>query len=833
MGLWNDNRYMIKWAAVLLCCVVLLTGCAAGGKTDSASDASGKGSSASADRYTYNTSVDQLCTNWNPHTYMTANDSYPHEFVTSSLYSLIFNDALHPLEGKEPYEGYVIVPEMAAADPIDITKEVRTKHPVFGIPSSADSGYAFRIKLRDDLCWDDGTPIDANTFVESLKRLLDPKLLNYRASDVYKGTYSIANSEKFANAGVGVFTSFADLNTTYEAYIAEGHTDDEVFVDISGIWNITTADNKTYAAITDDTKIRDEAVEEGQPGDYISAKEIWDTYLNAGMIDGPETYTGIVEYKYEADYPFENVGLYAEDDLTLVFVFNSALDGFYLTSALSTSWLVKPELYDACLKETKTASGSVWSSTYCTSKDTSVSYGPYKIASYQMDKSIRFTRNDKWYGYHDGRHVYVDPVDEKQYDMYQTTDIDCQVIADTTTTKQMFFAGKLAAYGLQAEDYDRYRNSEYCYQTPGSTVYFAIINGFADVIKKREEAADFDKKTKDLETITLPVFREACAVTFDKSAFVQNVMPRCKEGFGLIGSTYIYDPDECLYYRQTDIARKTLCDFYSVKADEYSSLESAEESITGYDPVKAAELFQKTYEEALEKGFITDLDGDGHSDQTVTLTYSVAADTDHQTRIIDYLNESFKEATAGSGFDGKIQVIKSAPLGNDWSNSLRNGLTDIVLAGWSGSRLDPFNLTDLYVDSSRAFDGMWFDAASHDMMLDIDGEEVTMNLKQWSDSLNGQTVTVSGKEYNFGYGKADVDTRLAILAGFENAILATGDYSPLANDGSMYLATQKTYDVTDDYNPILGYGDLSYTRYNYNDKEWEQYVKSQGGILQY
>ena len=88
-------------------------------------------------------------------------------------------------------------------------------------------------------------------------------------------------------------------------------------------------------------------------------------------------------FEYEAGFPFEKVGLFKSGDNEITYVFNSALDGFYLKAyALSCNWLVEPTLYDSCLKETQTASGSVWSSTYNTSVETSRSYGPYKVSDY-------------------------------------------------------------------------------------------------------------------------------------------------------------------------------------------------------------------------------------------------------------------------------------------------------------------------------------------------------------------------------------------------------------------------------------------------------------------
>ncbi|MBQ9165774.1 MAG: hypothetical protein IJX71_02435, partial [Oscillospiraceae bacterium] len=152
--------------------------------------------------YTYQDSVSTLATNWNPHTYQTTDDSYPADFLRTGLYTFIFNDANNPVEGKDPYDGYVIIPEMAADFPVDVTEQVKAEHPEYGIPESATEGYAYVIDLNPAAVWEDGTPINADTYVYSMQRLLDSSLLNYRASDYYAGGFCIAGAEAYANSGL-------------------------------------------------------------------------------------------------------------------------------------------------------------------------------------------------------------------------------------------------------------------------------------------------------------------------------------------------------------------------------------------------------------------------------------------------------------------------------------------------------------------------------------------------------------------------------------------------------------------------------------------------------
>ena len=146
--------------------------------------------------------------------------------------------------------------------------------------------------------------------------------------------------------------------------------------------------------------------------------------------------------------------------------------------------------------------------------------------------------------------------------------------------------------------------------------------------------------------------------------------------------------------------------------------------------------------------------------------------------------------------------------------------------------MDPFGFADTWT-ADRSYWTNWFDSKAVSMTMTIKGEELTMSLRDWAECLNGNMKTVNGKEYNFGYGQVDVETRLDILAECEKTVMGAYVTLPMLADGSMALLSQQVYYVVEEFSPIMIRGGIQYLKYNYSDTEWAEYVASQGGTLQY
>lgn len=163
--------YSMRKIALVLVIVAVLCGCS-------------KKTEPTAQSYTYNYALATFPTNWNPATYQTARDSEILDYISDSFYVFDYN---------EDGTGYALVPGMAKGEPKDVTAELVGK---YGI-QAGDTAKAYVIELRQDLRWEDGTAITAEDFVESAKRLLDPKAQNYRADNFYSGSVVIWGAENY------------------------------------------------------------------------------------------------------------------------------------------------------------------------------------------------------------------------------------------------------------------------------------------------------------------------------------------------------------------------------------------------------------------------------------------------------------------------------------------------------------------------------------------------------------------------------------------------------------------------------------------------------------
>jgi oligopeptide transport system substrate-binding protein len=777
--------------------------------------------------YTYNTFLSTFPTVWNNHTYQTATDGEIIGYTEPGFYTFDYNETL---------DGYKVVPDMATSEPIDVTADYVGD--AWGI-AEGDTARAWKIVLRQDIKWEDGTPIKAADFVESAKRLLNPVANNYRADNLYNGNMVIHNAKNYFYGGKNVDEDNGAVGAFTRSDLVKGA--DGVYTTAAGekVWIATSTaidwlGGRTLDFYTDYYK---DAMFDMTA--YASLKALADENGNVAVTDESlalltsvitfspswgETEEEVVQYMmFARAYPelsFDTVGVKAVSDYELVLIMDKPLEGFYLLYSLTGAWLVKTDLYDSCITNTD----GVYNITYGTSVDTYMSYGPYKLTSFQADKQFVLEKNDKWYGYND----------EANANNYWTTKIVYDYIQNPETAMEAFLQGKLDAKGLDIDQMEEYSKSDYCYYTTGDSTFFIAMNPDMDALKAEQEkvGANVNKTI-----LTIKEFRQALSFSLDRAAFCLATSPSNAPAFGAYSSLIISDPETGTAYRTTQQAKEVLVNFWGV-ADEigegklYADIDEAIESITGYNLDMGKEYFNIAYDKAVEAGLMD-------ADDKIEICIGIpSAESKFYNNGYDFLVNNYTEAVKGTKLEGKLTFTRDDTIGNGFSDALKANQVNLLFGvGWTGSALDPYGLMEAYTSSDYQYDPAW-DTTSEVLEIAIDGVKYTATVWDWTLAIMGETITIKAadgttKDYSCGLADEKPEERLTILAALEGAVLQTYDMLPIMDDASAALKGMQIKYYTEEYIYGVGRGGVKYMQYYYTDAQWAEYVASQGGTLNY
>lgn len=720
---------------------------------------------------------------WNPHEWETATDRYIMDYTTLGLYEFVL------AESKDKYE---IIPEMAEEMPIDVTSNY-VGNETFGVPADATEGWAYTVKLNENACWQNGVKINADTYIYSLQQILNWQMKNYRASDQYEGSVVIANAEAYYKQQAPIYTDIytgekdADGNPIYR----DVEDKDMKFSLINPVAFFGDSAKSYYSSYADYFLDADgnDIFEKYSKEDYYDlteeAKADILTVCEAFGDTNPEaykefcfTYDGISE-----PVDWSSVGILKTGEYEITYVLGKPATSFYFKYGTSSIPLVYEELYEANKKQT----GDIIKTSYGTSVDTYMSYGPYILTEYQADKQITLAKNENWWGYTDGKHV----------GQYQTTDISCQIVKQQATELQLFLQGKLDNVSLVAADMETYRTSDYIMYTPQTYTTKISMNSSLNALKARETEG-INKRI-----LSYKDFRHAISLSFDREQFAAQCTATHSAGFGIINSMYIYDPENGLSYRSSKQAQETLCTLYGT---------SSVDDITGYDKVEAAKLFTQAYEQCLADGNISETD-------KIELEFLTYNSDEAYVKMITFFQEGINAATVGTPLEGRI-TIKMTP-DEAYYDHAQAGQFEMIFSTWGGNSLDPFNMLSCYCDKSKMFE-YGFEPDKETLTINVNGTDVTKTFYDWYLSLD------SGE-----YLSADIDTKLNILAKVELGLLETYNCPPIYYRTVTSLHSQKINYATDEYVELVEFGGVRFMTYNYTDEEWEEYCKSQNYQLTY
>ncbi len=786
--------------------------------------------------FTYNTYSTSLGNNWNPHTWETNADDSILSYLSMPFVTM---------QAENTEDGiYQWVYEMAT-EITDVTAEHQddlTKYPVKlgdADPATITEGFVFELKLNPNAKWQDGTPINADSYIESMKAMLDPAMKNYRANLTYAGESAVAGGAAYYYQGSVAKIENANGNNYKMADLTAG--EDGQYRSAEG-YPVYWAVNYPLANWLSGNTLKDYVDAYG--GAYFGT-ETWDQLVALMDEDGlvpltDETYalfapvtTSVAAWGeseddlyaymvYKQEYPVcdydSTVGMYKVDDYTIRYVMENKIDYYYALTSFTSTWLVYMPLYEAG----KDTSGELVTTNYGTSVETSMSYGPYKLESLQDGKQIVFTQNENWYGWEKDENGYlysVTPylVNGEHVQRFQTTKIVIDVMTDDAA-KQAFLKGELIEWAPSAEELPTYAASEQLYKADETyTMSFFFCTGL-DLLK------EMDNSKGNINSVVMSnvKFRKAFSLGIDRAEWV-TATAGFTPSFGLLNNLYYYDfyNDPESSYRSSDQAMQAICDLYGVQYGEgtpYATLKDAYKSITGYNLTEAKQLMKEACDELVADGLYT-----AGEEIKIRIGYKKGALDSSDQKQVELMNKYINAAAEGSGF-GKITLEAIGNI-NDRYGDTAKGEFAIGYGAWGGAALYPFRNLQVYCDTDQYSiheAGCW-DPATETLTLTVNGEEVTMTWQDWSRCMIG-----AGQ-----FAGADFDTKLNILSSMEKLYLEKYYRIPLATSTTCSLLAFKANYITPDYNLAYGWGGLELMKYNYNDTEWAEFVASQNGQLNY
>lgn len=778
--------------------------------------------------YTYMDYTTVSPSNWNELTYQDNNDTQIMSRIGGSFFTFNYEfDA----DGEIVDGGFTV--DYDGATSLEDVSALIGKEP--------GSGYAYKITLRRDLKWDDGSPIKAADFVYSMKQQLDPAYKNYRADSFYNGSLIIHNAKNYAKIGDKGFFASTDVYDDYASADSENlyfHTampdedaEDGSFEASETLFDQQVIEPDYYASVTKNGLVAclsswypfevPFTQEEIDSLEGKTVKEIKESSTLSAIYDNAISYTenfygpagedlALVWCVSEYEYPeisFDKVGIFADGDYDLYIVLDSSLDllkpdgtlSYKAAYNLSSLPLVKESLYENC-RVAPATEGALPTSRYNSSVETSASWGPYKLTYFQAGKQYILERNENWYGYN-----------MKEYKgQYQTDRIVCNTIEEWNTAWLSFQQGNITSIGIDVSISQDYKSSSRAVFTGDDYVASLQLQSSKEGLKNRETAG------VDKEMLLYPDFRKALSLAIDRADYTAKCTTASQPGFGIFNEYHYYDVENAGVYRHTDAAKKVICETYGVNIDDYDSLDEAYAAVTGYNLELAKQLIDSAYDEAVAAGTIA-------AGDKVVLTVGSSADSEATRRQFNYLKNAFETLAVGTKLEGRLTLEFDASFGSKWATDFRAGAYDICTGGWSGAAWDPGYFLLAYLSPDYMYSKGW--DTSHAMLTyDIyqDGSDVrTMSLLDWYDCLNDN----EGAAINLSEGHYDTDLRLGLIAAIEGEILKVYYTVPLYNFYSAALLSYKVNYGSTTYNTFMGYGGLRYMTYNYDDLAWS-YVKT-------
>ncbi|CCV63795.1 ABC-type transport system, substrat-binding component [Alteracholeplasma palmae J233] len=712
------------------------------------------GDSFKKDPNTYYTSISDT-TNINPYSVTLANASTLYDLVSAGLYrGEIDWAASGKTEGDFSDTAnlvYTRVPFLAAEQPQAFGDTVKTNEDTTN-PDAATESQEWKIKLRSGLTFEDGTPITATTYVESWKRLLDPKVLNDRAVNIYDTSYvGIVGAESYFSQGKSVVDSASNPVFTDEVnknnadienpdqlgyvYLAESKNKDGLVVRTAGWYpeSVEAEDAVTADRLPDGTE------------DVELAK--------GGKVKVP---AGKVR-RYYKEFSWDNVEVQAVDnDTTIQFALRKPksrwdLKGSFTSAVTGVVHLAK---YDAGMSADGTKT------TYGTAENPLISYGPYKLTTWQKSVVFEFSKNDKFF----------------DKDAYRIEKIRYNVLTDQKVIVNEFEAGRIDVAGVGGSYFDKYKSHPTLKLTPDSYTFRFAFNSERKVDGK-------------LTAVSINEFRKAFYFAVNRTELANGSAAPATPTQTLLNDQYYTSEFATTKYRDT--------------ASGKAVIQSLSPATQGYNPTEAKRLFDEAYNKAVTEGLVV-------QGQPLKLEYLVL-NADSNIAIANQVKESVLnafQAKEGQANAGKFEFVVNAQETDAMDDLAKKGSFDIMFRAWGGLDFDAVGLLgQVYSNKYSYMNEKGFQTADKVLTFTLSDKAIEkINKAKNTDTEKKYTnILVNGNDVTAKY-----DDAFNLL---EYEILYS-EYSERAGDLAAIAAAMEKYILVDEVIAIPLFGRVGASAYS-------------------
>ena len=715
--------------AMLMVVSFAFTGCTSSSSSEKESNGNESTPVVDDSTYTYRSAVNSLPTAWNSHTYQSNDATTVTGYTTDSLYTFDYNDTK---------DGYQIVPAMATDFPTDVTAEYVGK---YGI-EEGDENRVYSIPLRDDLKFDNGDPITAQTFVDSMKRLLNPTAANFRADSYFSGNLVIYNAEKYALQGTYAYNVMISEDYLDEEYVAIADlivNDDGKYVTADGkdvMYNVRDGGSWSSNSLVDYANAgylnyvtdEPEVDEEGNPvlddeGNPVYKTDIIPQFMNlynaekndkgyihmtpalvedlmhcVAILHGcasVEDYANAPTKKDEEGNVIETVGDYAYLEWEEFCYYGAIMD--YTLDFEEVGFFADGN--NLIVVNAKELSGFYLK--YSLSTDFFLIH-PETYDDCEGESQGIYTNN---YGTSVETYVGFGPYMLDQYvsgsivtfkknphwygyndaaneGHYQTTNIVIQQVPDAESRLEMFLQGKLDAYGLQAADMADYQSSDFTYYTEGDSTWFVALNPSMSGLESAQATATEKAGYEVNKTIlTIKEFRQALSFSVDRAAYALRLDPLGGTAKALYGNMIISDPENGVAYRTTEQAKDVILNFWGLadQVGEGKRFATKDEAIESITGYDLAGA-KELFNAAYDKAVADGLITDTANFKVeLVIGQPGSGSSAYYNNGYEFLKEVWEDAVTGTKLEGKLTFTQSAPLGStNFSDYLKNNTVDIL-----------------------------------------------------------------------------------------------------------------------------------------------------------